>query len=174
MIKRIFFDLDECLLHTIIGDQPEQDCFSFRLDLDGPMYHTIFRPEALPLLSYARDLVGHDNVYVLTTSVRDYAHTIIDAGGFNFEKDQIFTREDIESHYWPTAYGGGIYGKCEKIADENNVLIDNLPPRHNEKKSIFIGIRDMNRYIEVHDYYGVNFPNDKFSNNIKERLKELA
>jgi hypothetical protein len=173
MIKRIFFDLDECLLHTSVGREPEQECFSFVLDDYPQKYYTIFRPEALPILAHARRLVGHDNVYVLTTSVRDYAHILTDAGGFGFEKDHIFTREDLDAHRWPTAYGGRAACACEKIADENNVMIDNLPPYENERKSIFIGIREPDRYIHVRDYYGVNFPNDPFMPTVIDKLNEI-
>lgn len=173
MIKRIFFDLDECLLHTSVGRDPGQECFKFMLVDDHRTYYTLFRPEALPLLAHARELVGNDNVYVLTTSTRDYAHVVTDAGKFGFENDHIFTREDLDAHRWPTAYGGSTYGTCTKIADENNVLIDNLPPRENEKKSIFIGIRELDRYIQVRDYWGVNFPDDPFMPRIIAKLNEI-
>lgn len=174
MIKRIFFDLDECLLHSSVNTCPDQSCFVHKFDNEpNSTHYTIFRPEAKDIIAFARNLIGADNVYVITTSTHDYAHRMNEAGGFGFAKDHIFTHEDLRAHEWPTAYGGRAYGICQKIADENNVLIDNLPPRENEKKCVFIGIRDMDRYIEVRDYYGVNFPDDPFFKRVTDKLTEL-
>ncbi len=156
MIKRIFFDLDETLLHTVIDNHPNQQCYTHT---SGEPYFTIFRPDALDLIAYARELVGKENVYILTAATRAYAHELNDAGEFEFDHDHIFAREDLEryAHIVQLAYGSDtIYATNKDISDPENVLIDNLPERHNEGKCSFIGMRDVSRYIKVRDYYGVN------------------
>jgi hypothetical protein len=112
-------------------------------------------------------LVGHENVFILTTSTRPYARSVNVAGGFGFRDDQIFSREDIEKHYIHDAYVG-----CSH-AHEDNVLIDNLPSRENENKIRFVGIHDMHRYIKVRDYYGVNFPDETWLAYIKFKLSSM-
>jgi len=153
----------------------EQNCFVHSFDdVPGVVFHTIFRPQARDLIEHCRKLVGVDNVYILTSSLREYAHRLNIAGKFRFAEDHIFTREDLRKHEYATAYGGTAYVGNKDILDENNVLIDNLPPRQNEGKCAFIGIRGQSHYIEVPGYYGVNFPNDQFLPNIIEKLKELS
>jgi len=174
MITRIFFDLDETLFHTMVGGEPAQECFT-HFDDNNPdlCMHTIFNPFALPLLEHARNLVGNENVLVLTSSLRFYAERLCAQGGYGFRNDQIFTREDLHEHRYSGAYGA-MHDMPSKLADRNNVLIDNLPPRYNDNKLVFTGIRDwQNRYIQVRDYYGENFPNDSWADDIMEKLNEL-
>lgn len=173
MIKHIFFDLDETLIYTSFAP-PEQKHMQFTLTSTGPAYYyTIFRPCAKPLIEFARELVGNENVMVLTTSTEDYANTINTLGEFGFSPDQIFPREMLEKFAYPGAYGATCYYSKKDIADENNVLIDNLPPTHNKSKMTFLGIGN-ERYIQCRDYYGVNFPNDTFESDVKKRLAELT
>ena len=158
MIKRIFFDLDETLLHTIVGNHPNQECYTHK-DNSRESYFTIFRPDARDLISFARELVGKENVYILTAATRSYAHELNSAGCFDFDHDHIFAREDQDryAHKVQLAYGSDyIYAENKDIADPENVLIDNLPERYNEGKCSFIGMRDISRYIKVNDYYGAN------------------
>jgi hypothetical protein len=175
MISRIFFDLDETLFHTIVGGSPpEQEHFEHWCEVNvGLRMFTIFNPLAYPLLEHARNLVGNENVLVLTSSLRFYAERLCERGGYGFRSDQIFTREDLHEHRYSGAYGMG-YTIPGNLADENNVLIDNLPPRENDQKIVYLGIRDWrNRYIQVRDYFGVNFPNDSWADDIIEKLNEL-
>lgn len=175
MIKRIFFDLDETLLHTSVNGHPGQDCHVFTFDDDpGITYYTIVRPEATEILAKARELVGDSNVYVLTTSRRDYATLLNELGKLGFPKEQIFTREDLDAHRMATAYGGSATIPSTLLADLNNVLIDNLHPRYNENKCSFIGIQGSGpNYIQVRDYYGVHFPNNDFIHSIMQALYTL-
>lgn len=159
MIKRIFFDLDETLLHTVLGEHPGQTCYmheNVSYIRDTP-YFTIFRPDANDLIQFARDLVGKENVYILTAAIREYAIILNDAGGFGFSEDRIFAREDQEKYsHRSNMYGSIIYAENKEISDENNVLIDNLSSRYNEGKCSFIGMKDYHNYIKVNDYYGAN------------------
>jgi hypothetical protein len=179
MIKRIFFDLDETLLHTHLGRPPVGvDYVTHPHTYGGTMeYHTVFRPCANELISFARDLVGHENVYVLTAATRDYARFMNEAGKFGFDHDQIFSREDIRNNSYssPGMYGSfTMYVKHPGVADPMNVLIDNLHSRENESKMTFIDIQDLNRYIQVQNFYGTNMlglPDETKS--IKDKLSEI-
>lgn len=174
MINKIFFDIDETLIHTTTYD-PEQECHKFELDGDYFTYYTIVRPCAMSLIQFARDLVGFENVHILTTATRDYAETINELAGWGFNKEDIFTREDIRGHRreFPTAYGG-VYHEYDPhiYANKNNVLIDNLPPRSNYNKVVFIGISNLEdtNYLHIRDYYGVDRPHDTFEQDVKNFL----
>lgn len=173
MINKIFIDLDECMLHTLLRN-PEQEHIRFTLEDDLNTYYTIIRSCAQRLIDYARKLVGKDNVYILTTSTTAYANTINEKAEWGFERDHIIAREDINRHLISTAYGGKAYVEMEGIAHKNNVLIDNLPHRENMGKITLIGI-NYNRYLKVRDYYGVNGKDDDyFEENVMEFLKEKA
>jgi len=165
MIKNTFFDLDNCCIF-VQGYNPNQEHQIF--EIDGDPYFLIVRPCAKRLIEFARELVGLENVFILTTSIREYAQKVNELALFGFRNDQILAREDINAHYYPTAYGGSATIP-HKLADPNNVLIDNLPPRYNESKISLIGIGPT-QYFQCHDYYGVNFPEDTFEEDVKEFL----
>lgn len=171
MINNIMIDLDECMLHMLLRD-PNQEHIQFQLPDDLNTYYTIIRPCAQRLIDFARELVGKDNVYILTTSTTDYANTINEKAGWGFEKDRILAREEIKRHLIPTAYGGSAYIEKKEVAHKDNVLIDNLPYRENMGKATLIGILQ-DRYLKVDDYYGVNGTEwDTFEEDVKEFLKE--
>ena len=75
MINTIHFDIDHTLIFTDLSN-PEQEHIRFTLEDDENTYYTIIRPCAQRLIDYARELVGKDNVYILTTSTTAYANTI--------------------------------------------------------------------------------------------------
>lgn len=166
MIKNIFWDIDETLIYTSLRD-PQQDHVKLELN-DGHAYFTIIRSCAKGLIEFSRQLVGKDNVYILTTATTDYAREVNRLADWGFENDHIIAREDISNHRYNLAYGGeGILR--HKVADRNNVLIDNLPPRHNYNKIDLIGIT-ADRYFQIRDYYGVDFPEDPFEDQVKAFL----
>ncbi len=171
MINKIFWDLDSTLIHTELYN-PNQEHVVFRIG--GYNYYTIIRPCAKTLVEFCRQLVGKDNVYVLTTSTREYASNVNRLADLEFEPDHIIAREDIENAYVGTAYGGRAVNPLD-IASQENVLIDNLPPRENYSKTSLIGINGsyQERYLKVDDYYGVNFTNDNFEETVKEFLTKL-
>ena len=171
MINKILFDIDETLIHSLLRD-PKQEHIRFILENDDNTYYTVIRPCAQKLIDFARELVGKDNVYILTTSTTDYANTINEKAEWGFERDHIIAREEIKRHLIPTAYGGSAYIEKEGIAHKDNVLIDNLPYRENMGKVTLIGITE-DRYLKVNDYYGVNGRDDDyFEEEVREFLKE--
>lgn len=169
MINKIFLDADETLLHTVFYD-PNQE--HIRFHLEGKSYYTIIRPCTQRLIDLCRELVGKDNVYILTAAMKDYITTINEKAGWDFDAEHLIPREEIERHCYPAAYGGTAYIEKEGIAHKDNVLIDNLPYRQNMGKVNLIGILE-DRYLHVRDYYGVNGrDNDTFENDVMNFLKE--
>jgi len=173
MIKRIFQDLDECILHTQVNTTIDQSHVEFVLSEGMYTYRTMIRPCAKELFAYYNDLVGKENVYILTAATTEYAETLNRLGEFGLDADHIFAREDMQKH----SYNTGMYEDssviAHSLADKDNVLIDNLPYRYNTGKMSFMKITSDN-YHQTPEYYGVNFPDDPFFGNIQKFLKERS
>ena len=172
MIKRIFQDLDECILHTLVNKMPHdhEKYVEFMLSEDMHTYRTLIRPCAKELFEYYNSIVGKENVYILTTATRDYAESLNRLGEFGLDNDHIYTREDIQQYSISHGYGGE--GTLPMpIADKDNVLIDNLPPRYNCNKMDMMGIVTKN-YHQTPEYYGSNFHEQDFLDDIKEFIKQ--
>lgn len=159
MIKRIFQDLDECILHTLVNRPLKQDHVEFTLDEGGSIYRSIIRPCTKKLFAYYNKIVGKENVYILTTATRDYAETLNRLGEFGLDADHILTREDIAKYSHKSAWSMESTTLEHPLADKDNVLIDNLPWRHNMSKLQFLGI-DCDNYYKTPEYYGVSFYDD--------------
>jgi hypothetical protein len=174
MINKIYWDIDETLIHTMMRP-PEQKHISFSLE-DG-MYYTIIRPCSKELIEFSREMVGAENVHILTSATYDYAMEINRQADWGFKAEDIFAREDMNKHTLsrPTIYSSSMYEVNPHIyAHKNNVLIDNLPPRQNDIKTSFIGINPVTNYLKIHDYYGVNnLGEDDFVKQVKEFLHEV-
>lgn len=171
MIKRIFWDIDETLIHTSLGKFEEgYNDVEFTLPDDPYTYYTVIRPCSHDLIKFSRNLVGAENVCILTTSTPDYAREINRIAGWEFPHNQIYTRDDLHEHRYSTAYGGYTTLANKEVSDPNNVLIDNLPIRENANKCSFIGI-DSDRYLRIRDYYGTNYPDCSFEQDVREFLK---
>lgn len=167
MINKIFWDIDETLIHTELY-KPNQS--HVVLSLSDRNYYTIIRPCSKRLVEFSRNLVGGENVFILTTATRDYAHEVNRLAGWEFPHNQILAREDINNYRYKLAYGGeGVLPFS--VANRDNVLIDNLSPRSNPTKMDLIGITE-DRYLKIEDYYGVDFPNDPFEDQVMKFLNE--
>ena len=173
MINRIYWDIDETLIHTTMRP-PNQEHIVLALN-DGGMYYTILRPCAKRLIEFSRELVGAARVHILTTATRDYAQEVNRLAGWGFKNDDIFAREDQASHSrnFPTAYGG-YHSEIDPhiYTHKDNVLIDNLPRRENQVKIDFIGIgkTENTNYLKIDDYYGVEFSDSTFEQDVKNFL----
>ena len=171
MIKGIYLDNDESLSHCVLRE-PNQKHLRFALE-DGGIYYPIIRPCAKRIIDYCRNLVGAENVRILTTATKEYIRGVNEVAEWGFEDEQLIAREEISNHHFATAYGGN----CtlpSKYAHRDNVLIDNLDPRNNPDKISFLGIWktvDTN-YLKVRDYYGVDFPSDLFEEKVLQFLEE--
>jgi len=168
MITRIWWDLDETLSSTLLfrdGDEPFQFDFAFKLDPD--IYHVKVNPSSYKLLEFSRNLIGPENVWMLTSATRDYALTINSHAPFGFPPNQIVAREElrkiVEEQKWNPDYKN-------PYKDQHSVLIDNLSPRYNEEKLICLGIKldTLDRYCKVDDYYGM--PIEGFEEEVVEYL----
>jgi hypothetical protein len=171
MIKRIFQDLDECILHTFVNDDPNQNHVEFVLGEDMHTYRTIIRPCAKELFEYYNSVVGKENVYILTSATREYAETLNRLGEFGLDTDHIFSREDIKKYSYKSSMWGESDTIAHPLAHKDNVLIDNLPLAYNMSKVNFMNIA-FDNYHQTPEYYGVNYPDDPFFENIKEFIQE--
>ena len=167
MIKRIFFDLDHTLIYSSTV-KTNQEHLKIYLDC-GEFYYTVVRPSAKNVIEFARDLVGDDNVFILTASTKDYATEICKKANFGFPASHIHSREDLENYTFCGAYGAEHYMMNPNIGDKNNVLIDNLSPLQNMDKMCYIDIGS-NNYLQVQDYYGTNNKEDEFFTKVSEFL----
>lgn len=167
MINKIFFDNDETLSHSMYKD-PEQESVIISFN-DGDFYYTVIRPSATKVLEFSRDLVGFDNVYMLTSATREHAEKVNENGGVGFANDHILAREDMSKTEFYGAYGSVHCYSNPDVADENNVLIDNLPSNFNTQKMQYIGINHT-RYLNVDDYYGVNIREKEFFDDVTKFL----
>lgn len=167
MIKRIFWDNDQTLSHSM-DDDPEQECIELIFNC-GEFYYTVIRPSAIKVLEFSRNLVGNNNVYMLTSAIRDHAEQVNEKGGFGFANDHILTREDMNKNQFNGAYGSVHCYSNPDIADDKNVLIDNLPSHYNTQKMQYIGI-NYTRYLKVDDYYGVNNHEKEFFDDVTNFL----
>ena len=171
MIKRIFQDIDECILHTVINTHPHETYVEFVIGEDMHTYRTIIRPCAKELFEYYNSVVGKENVYILTSATREYAEALNRLGEFGLDTDHIFAREDMSRYSHKSAWSGESHLVAHPLADKDNVLIDNLPWRYNTSKIDFMNIVKGN-YHQTPEYYGVNYPDDSFFDDIKEFIQE--
>jgi hypothetical protein len=172
MIKRIFQDLDECILHTRVNDMPDDgdEYVEFVLGEDTHTYRTVVRPCAKSLFEYYNSVVGKENVYILTAATRDYAKELNRVCEFGLDDDHIYAREDTDAQRTRMGWGGSSHERFS-IADKKNVLIDNLHLRYNNVKIQVTGIHDEN-YHQTPAYYGNNNYESGFLKDIKAFIEK--
>lgn len=172
--RKFFWDVDETLIHTETRPFPEN---THGFALEDSEYFTAIRPEAMKAIEFTREVFGAENVFILSTATRDYLLEINRLGGWGFAEDHILSRKDLHdnSFHLPTAYGSSTQETLphKVLAHESNLLVDNLPVRGNGMKVNFLGIAKTfkTNYLQVPDYYGVNFPNNGFLESIEEFIK---
>jgi hypothetical protein len=164
MINRIYWDLDHTLIYADFPEVVSE--FDVGIAIDGDIYHIKINPASYSLLSFSRNLVGANNVWLLTASIREYAEAVNRACDFKFPTDQILAREDI-STLLPLCKWDAEFKNPHK--HKNNVLIDNLPSRYNEEKMIVGGVL-LDNYLQVEDYYGVY--DERFADKVRQFLNE--
>ena len=173
MIHKIFFDLDETLVHTEFDEHPGHDCV-VHIDTDGlgPVYFTTINKEAYALIEYANGLVGNENVYILTGAGRNYTLRINKEANFGILEENIFCYSDTKLNTIQVGWNGHYTIANEKIANPNNILIDNLEIRYNESKCSYIGITK-DRYIKVQDFSGYDFEDYSYLEQVKYTIEAL-
>jgi len=172
MINKIFWDIDETLIHTTTSTFALKKAkhISFKLKNDRYDYGTIIRESAQQVIDYTREVVGFDNVYILTAATAEYANKINELAGWGFHENNIIAREIIAQHALSYEYKDENY--CNNLANENNVLIDNLRYRDNYDKTNLIGI-DEDRYLKVFDFYGAEYEKEDFPSIVRAFIEKL-
>lgn len=158
----IFVDLDETLIHTFLpawGETPAKDAqvITF-VGTDGKdeEYKSSLRQGALHFLQILR---GLGDVYILTAATNDYANAMNRHFGLGFTKEQIYSREHIQSSQADLKhFGKGIV-----------YLFDNLSRHENRSKIIFLRSLGEVNYVQVRAFY--NNKTDSFTH---EEIKELV
>jgi hypothetical protein len=165
MISKIYFDNDQTLSHTeyFPCSYFEHD---FTFNLGNDTYVTKVNPHTIPLLNFARNLVGEENVFMLTAATKPFAAEIDRLGGFGFGKEKILDRFDINRFLKTPKYQRPKDHLCTR-----SVLIDNLFPRDSEEKIMFLGMTQdyQDRYCQVFDFYGT--PSENFETDVIDFLK---
>ena len=164
MINQIFFDLDNAIAYCDHDQFVNDIDYSFALE-DG-VYGLKINPCAWNLLNYSRNLVGEENVFMLTSSSNDYANRIDDLAQFKFGYDKIISREELSRAIWNMQFCPDYKGEH---VNPNNILIDNLYPQENKDKMKFLGI-SVDNYLKVDDYFGHRI--EGFEEKVIEFLKE--
>ena len=160
MKKYVYVDLDETLIHStplhgsIPPDfvaRPGEIMFDTGTPQYPDVYHSIQRPGSAELLYCLRQLVGAENVFMLTVATIDYALPINRGFQLGFPDDQIYAREHL--------HGNSKYRQVKRKSDPEAkaYLLDNLPRYELGGKLAFIhqfgGIRiDQTYHWKISDF----------------------
>lgn len=189
--KNIFLDLDETLISSVycsskkymqdyIATYIDYESCSFILPESSGFYATFLRPIALDIIEYCKNLVGEENVYVLTASTDDYANALNKGIDLGFKPEDIYHRELI---YYARTSGDIV----EKFKNSDNILIDNLRHRDHAaptpygSKGQFLGGLDRERYVQINPFDIDNvwqgfkeYDQDYFENVLKIKIQKAV
>ena len=165
MIKSIFFDLDGTLTYTNVYPPEDPDLVfgEFGREL---VHYAVKRPKVDDILAFTRDLVGVDEVFILTNASRYYAECVNRCCGLGFESHNIYTAEEIEKR--SPKIKSRIPNTC--LADFSHILIDDMDPYWNSSKMIYLGI-DKHRYLTIPPFDGTT-KEDGFEKVVMDFLTE--
>ncbi len=180
--NKLFWDLDETMVHTLVADNEDHadkliDMYGehwkgtkIKIRHDG-WYVSFLRNSTQKLLEFSRELLGKDNVYMLSVGTLDYiawANVLI---GLGFDPNtNLFGREDIQR-----------VETCPKFKDTFNVLIDNENYHYHScgsrGKVQFLGNIPEEQLIQVKEFTVWNEPitqqwTDKFVDGTQQRIIE--
>ena len=147
MKNRIWLDLDDTLIKSYYWSDKELS--TIKVPNDGKNLYDEFvtfeRPIAKELISFCKDVVGEENVNILTAADEIYAAVIINKLGFEIPPLRIHTSEDTNIFRLsknPTV-----------LMEFNNILIDDLCYYDNYIKMKYLGISDkIENYIQIKNY----------------------
>lgn len=154
MIKRIFQDLNECI---IFNDYSSSVKGSIQFKLDSKINHIHVRPCAVKLFEMYCSIVGKHNVFILTSSDFKYAKAVKDLANFKILDDQIVSRQDILKHH--SKYCDPV--PKHKLGHKDNILIDNNKYSSTSPKITMMGILE-NNYLKTPEYSGQNANDEVF------------
>ena len=123
---KLFWDLDETMVHSMYANNEKHadelvDLYGehwkgvkYKIRHDG-WYVSLLRNSTKRLLEFSRELLGPENVFILTAGTFDYVLAVNHNVGLGFDPNtNIFSREDVARQE-----------VCPKFVDTFNVLIDN-------------------------------------------------
>jgi len=173
MINKIFWDIDETLIHSRLTPSTRY-VHNINFRLKHEKFYTCVRPCSKTLIDYSRSLVGSENVHILTAATFDYAKKISALADWGFSDENIFSRETMNKYSTEISslYGTERIVSRHPFANKNNVLIDNLIPSWNFEKITLMGINPQTHYLKVEDYMGDNTDEDIFADIVKHFLNE--
>lgn len=177
--KYIFFDLDECLLHTTFcgekpidyreelyaSGKPGSIAFSLTSGVTAGMkeiYRASLRGGVLDVLAIARELYPEDGaVRILTTSTAEYSARLNEIFQLGFQRDHIHHRNDIS--------GLAILNRIT-TGRRPTYLIDNLFIQDNHTKISYLRpiIDGDLHYHRVREYW--HSPDDDFTEHEIRRI----
>ena len=137
-INKIYFGLNGVLISPL---EINEDKFDYGFRAGGKTHRCIINPYSWRLLEFSRNVVGSENVWLLTSCEREYAEVVNRFTLFRFPSSQILAKEDIENY-------------VETCELKNNILIDNLPFKENNNKIIAVKIA-VDNYLQVEGYRGI-------------------
>jgi hypothetical protein len=158
--RNLYFDLDDTLIHSTYGVDPSRikppfehillksEASGWSMETRDEHYRTIAIPNLLPILAEAR--AHFKDVFILTTSVRDYAEAITQRFNMGFDSQHLICRGE---------YGNNWNQDCTAF------LIDNY--HFDENKSI----REKCRYLGIGPEQCFHWPN--FSGQLTEGKQQL-
>lgn len=142
-LNRLFFDMDECLLQSFYADSEKHanqlleqhgeywKAVKYHIRHDG-WYVSYLRNITNRLLKFSRELLGEDNVYLLSRGDVEYVRWANVMMGLGFDPNtNVFGHQDIE---WVDTN--------IKFKDSFNVLIDNETYEYHLR-----GVRNKVKYL---------------------------
>lgn len=183
--KKLFLDFDECMAHSFCADDEKHadqliDLYgehwrgekfmippsAWDMTMNQGWYATFKRSWTDALLTFSRQLVGNENVFILTSSTSDYIRHCNVSLELGFDNSHIFSREDLFTH-----------DKHPEFLDTHNVLVDNLPYRDQcsgwVSKVSFLNTLPEPQYVKVmpfevwHEKIGYQ---GEYFENLKDRI----
>jgi hypothetical protein len=174
--KYIFVDLDEVLIHTSVfwsnkrHPAPEIEILPGWGEFTEGSYRYVaqLRPGAKEMLQRIRtEIAPQERVFMLTTSVADYASHWNKTFDLGFQEHQIYSRRHIED--------SGVEGlDPTKFPNAHAYHIDNLPRQCNGGKVRFLRWIDPTpTYIEVSEF--IRSPDqDLTAHELEDIMKHLS
>jgi hypothetical protein len=156
MDQKIFLDFDSTLGYTMYADSEKhaddllytysENFIADKFEMYGYGWHVTFRrPWANDLIKFCKQLIGSDNVYILTTGLQDYIYWCNAKLNLGFDpNNKIFGREDIHK-----------YQPHPQFTDTFNVLVDDLPYRdhlYGAGKIKFLNHIPQSQYVKDHPF----------------------
>lgn len=166
MINAVHYDLDNTLCYFKI-EPSGYPHIHIQCGLDLNNHYGLIRPSSYSVINYARNLIGGDNVYLFTKSLKEYAREVNRIADWGFKEENILARKDYFD-FQDEQIRNPEYR--HPLANECNILVDNLPFYANVTKSALLGIKE-DRYFQIEDFSD-KFDDPNFEEQVINFLKE--